>query len=97
MLGASSVPISGHMGETTSQVVSRGNWLYVGGSGPGNYTGIQQAIDNASAGDTVFVFNGTYVGHLNINKVGWLVRTNHINIMLGLFLKVFVCIWEEIS
>jgi len=68
MLGASSVPISGHMGETTSQVVSRGNWLYVGGSGPGNYTGIQQAIDNASAGDTVFVFNGTYVGHLNINK-----------------------------
>jgi parallel beta-helix repeat protein len=39
---------------------SRGNWLYVGGSGPGNYTSIQDAIDNASDGDTVFVFSGLY-------------------------------------
>jgi len=39
---------------------SRGDWLYVGGSGPGNYTRIQDAIDNTSDGDTVFVFNGTY-------------------------------------
>ena len=29
--------------------------LYVGGSGAGNYTKIQDAIDNASEGDTVFV------------------------------------------
>jgi parallel beta-helix repeat protein len=36
---------------------SRGNWLYVGGSGPGNYTRIQDAIDNASDGDTVFVYD----------------------------------------
>jgi nitrous oxidase accessory protein NosD len=36
---------------------SRGNWLYVGGSGPGNYTKIQDAIDNASEGDTVFVYD----------------------------------------
>jgi parallel beta-helix repeat protein len=43
-----------------SQSTSRGNWLYVGGSGPGNYTKIQDAIDNASNGDTVFVFNGLY-------------------------------------
>ena len=34
-----------------------GKTLYVGGSGPGNYTKIQDAIDNASNGDTVFVFN----------------------------------------
>lgn len=40
-----------------------GNTLYVGGSGPNNYTKIQDAIDNASDGDTVFVYNGTY--HLN--------------------------------
>ena len=38
---------------------SRGNWLYVGGSGPGNYTRIQDAIDNASDGDTVFVYSGS--------------------------------------
>ena len=36
---------------------SKGNWLYVGGSGPGNYTRIQDAIDNASDGDTVFVYD----------------------------------------
>ena len=33
------------------------NILYVGGSGEGNYTTIQDAIDNASDGDTVFVFD----------------------------------------
>ena len=39
---------------------SRGGWLYVGGSGPGNYSKIQDAIDNASDGDTVYVYSGTY-------------------------------------
>jgi parallel beta-helix repeat protein len=47
---------------------SRGNWLYVGGSGPGNYSKIQDAIENTSAGDTVFVFNGTYYENVVINK-----------------------------
>ncbi|KYK23970.1 hypothetical protein AYK25_00990 [Thermoplasmatales archaeon SM1-50] len=44
----------------TSLSSSRGEWLYVGGSGPGNYTRIQDAIDNASDGDTIFVYEGTY-------------------------------------
>ena len=34
-----------------------GNILYVGGSGEGNYTSIQDAIDDASNGDTVFVLD----------------------------------------
>jgi len=34
-----------------------GNTLYVGGSGPGNYTSIQDAIDDASDGDTVYVYD----------------------------------------
>jgi len=34
-----------------------GNTLYVGGSGPNNYTMIQSAIDDAVDGDTVFVYD----------------------------------------
>jgi parallel beta-helix repeat protein len=49
---------------------SRGNWLYVGGSGPGNYTRIQDAMDNASDGDTVFVYDDSspYLENLFISK-----------------------------
>jgi len=46
----------------------KGNILYVGGSDPGNYSNIQDAIDNASSGDTVFVYNGVYEGGLVIDK-----------------------------
>ena len=42
--------------------------LYVGGSGPGNFSLIQNAIDNASDGDLVFVYNGSYNELLFINK-----------------------------
>lgn len=48
--------------------VTRGNWSYVGGSGPGNYSRIQDAINNASVGDTVFVFKGTYFENLIVWK-----------------------------
>jgi len=41
---------------------------YVGGNGPNNYTKIQDAIENASDGDTIFVYNGTYHEKLIINK-----------------------------
>lgn len=45
-----------------------GNNLYVGGTGNGNYTTIQDAIDNASNNDTIYVYNGTYHEKLIINK-----------------------------
>ena len=38
--------------------------LYVGGTGPGNYTTIQSAIDAGGWGATIYVYNGTY--HENI-------------------------------
>jgi len=53
--------------------ILRGNWLYVGGSGPGNYTKIQDAIDNASDGDIVFVYNGIYFENIRINKLIYLI------------------------
>jgi len=45
---------------------SRGQWLYVGGSGPGNYTRIQDAINHAFYGNTVFVFHNLSPYHENI-------------------------------
>jgi parallel beta-helix repeat protein len=47
---------------------SRGNIFYVGGSGLNNYTKIQDAIDDASDGDTVFVYNGTYYENVEVDK-----------------------------
>jgi len=53
---------------TPIKPISNGNTLYVGGTGEGNYTKIQDAINNASDGDTVFVYNGTYYENVIINK-----------------------------
>jgi parallel beta-helix repeat protein len=44
--------------------------LYVGGDGPGNYTKIQDAIENAQESDTVFVYDDSspYYENIVINK-----------------------------
>jgi parallel beta-helix repeat protein len=49
--------------------------LYVGGNGSGNYSKIQDAIDNASDGDTVFVYNysSPYYENLAVNKSIYLI------------------------
>ncbi|KYK20800.1 hypothetical protein AYK24_03695 [Thermoplasmatales archaeon SG8-52-4] len=49
---------------------NRGNTLYVGGSGPNNYTTIQSAIDDASDGDTVFVYDDSspYYEYITVTK-----------------------------
>ncbi|UCD13479.1 MAG: right-handed parallel beta-helix repeat-containing protein [Thermoplasmatales archaeon] len=49
---------------------NRGDTLYVGGSGPNNYSKIQDAIDNASDGDKVFVYNESspYYEYLEVDK-----------------------------
>jgi len=47
-----------------------GDILYVGGTGAGNYTHIQDAIDNASDGDTVYVYDDSspYYEDIQINR-----------------------------
>jgi parallel beta-helix repeat protein len=47
--------------------------LYVGGIGPNNYTAIRDAIENASIGNTVFVFNGIYKEQVLVDKTVTLV------------------------
>jgi parallel beta-helix repeat protein len=67
LIGTSVIPVTARDIEKSSLPTSRGNWLYVGGLGPGNYTRIQDAIDNASYNDTIFVYNGTYRENIFIN------------------------------
>jgi parallel beta-helix repeat protein len=40
----------------------------VNASGGGDYTRIQAAIDNASAGDTILVYSGIYHENVNVTK-----------------------------
>jgi len=65
------LPVSGNLLEkSTLMSLSSRNIFYVGGSGTGNYTKIQDAIDNTSNGDTVFVFDDSspYYERVQINK-----------------------------
>jgi len=56
-VGTCIIPAIAQNIEKPSLPTSRGNWLYVGGSGPGNYTRIQDAVNDASNGDTIFVYD----------------------------------------
>ena len=69
LLGMSIIPSSIGLDLKEPYLTSvSGNTLYVGGTGPGNYSKIQDAIDNASYSDTVFVFKGEYHENVYINK-----------------------------
>ncbi len=63
-----SIGVSPCIAEHQKGSISQGNWLYVGGSGPGNYTKIQDALDNASDGDTIYVYQGTYYENIEARK-----------------------------
>ena len=68
-IGISVIPSSGILlDKKTVILTSRGNIFYVGGNGSGNYTKIQDAIDNATDGDTVFVYNGIYYENVGVDK-----------------------------
>jgi parallel beta-helix repeat protein len=77
-IGTAIIPSNAQDNEKSLSPASRGNWLYVGGSGPGNYSKIQDALDNASDGDTVFVYhdNSPYYGNVSINHAIHLIGEN---------------------
>ncbi|MFA5102347.1 MAG: NosD domain-containing protein [Candidatus Thermoplasmatota archaeon] len=62
------LPVSGStVSEKKSHLQSTsGNFLFVGGSGPGNYSTIQGAINAATNGDTVFVYDDSSPYNENI-------------------------------
>ena len=51
-----------------STAVNVNDTIYVDDDGGADYTTIQEAIDTASNGDTIFVYPGTYYGSIRINK-----------------------------
>ena len=71
MIASIVVPISATTcWKQTSQPLNMGNILYVGGSGPNNYTKIQDAIDHAIDRDTVFVYDDSspYQENIHVDK-----------------------------
>ena len=51
-----------------TQEYGTANVIYVGGSGAGNYTTIQEAIDAAQSGDIIHIAAGIYMEHVVVTK-----------------------------
>jgi len=63
------IPLASINGSNVSSIKNPdGNILYVGGSGPNNYTSIQSAINDADNGYTIYVYLGNYNESIVINK-----------------------------
>jgi len=70
-----------------------GNIWYVGGSGPGNFSKIQDALDNAFDGDTIFVFDDSspYYENVVIDKsINLIGEKRHSTIIDGMELGIVV-------
>jgi parallel beta-helix repeat protein len=56
--------------------------IYINKSGIGSFTTIQDGIDTANSGDTIFVFNGTYFENVVIDKKIILIGENKSNTII---------------
>jgi parallel beta-helix repeat protein len=75
----------------TIKTSDRGDILYVGGSGEGNYTKIQDAVNNASDSDTVFVYDDSspYNERFTINKsISLIGEDRDTTIIVNTYLKI---------
>jgi parallel beta-helix repeat protein len=87
------LPVSGNILKYEKEIpISFGNILYVGGNGPGNFTYIQDAIQNSSDGDTVFVYDDSspYCENIRVNKAINLVGEDKYTTELNGHLKGYV-------
>lgn len=83
LIGTSIIPITAQDTEKPLPT-SRGQWFYVGGDGPGNYTRIQDAINDSHDGDTVFVYSGVYYERIVIPKaISIIGESKNTTVMIG--------------
>jgi len=84
--------------ETAGHGDDDGAVFYVGGSGPGNYSTIQAAVDDASNGDTVYVFDDSspYQETIMVNTSICLLGENRTTTVVdGMQQEVVVCILAD--
>lgn len=60
-----------------------GTTIYVDDGGGANYTNIQDAIDAANEGDTIYVYSGTYSENVVIDKTLTLIGENKANTIIS--------------
>jgi len=103
MIVSTIVPVSATtVSEKTSHPLTTGNFLYVGGLGPNNYTKIQDAIYDTTNGDTVFVYDDSAPYHeiLTINRSITLLGENRNSTIIdgsGRNLAVILIIAENVT
>jgi parallel beta-helix repeat protein len=67
--------------------------IYVDDDGTADFISIQDAIDNASDGDTIFVYNGIYYENLIINKSIELIGSNQTTIVANNTIGRLAVVW----